>query len=102
VSRAGAHLEQATRATGSQQVKEAPPLVNLERLPLPAVASGRRGRPVRAAKAGNDPGVLLHGHDRIVAAASSRSPPTGKACPYTGMPATNGRYNAITTITEHH
>ncbi len=69
---AGAHLEQTGRAAVSQQIKEAPPLVNLERLLRPAVAFGRHGRPVRVTEAGNDPVVLLHGRDRTLAAASNR------------------------------
>jgi hypothetical protein len=66
---AGAHLEQTGRAPVPEQVKEAPPLVNLERFLLPAVALGRGGGPVRLAEAGNDLAVLLHGQDRTVAVA---------------------------------
>jgi hypothetical protein len=69
--RAGTYLEQASRVPLPEQVKEALPLINFERLLHPAVAFGGRGRPVRLTEVGNDPLVLLHGHDRMLAAACS-------------------------------
>jgi hypothetical protein len=60
----GTHLQQADCAAVLEQLKEAPPLVNLERLLHPAVAICRRGRPVRLAKADKDAVGLLHSQDR--------------------------------------
>jgi hypothetical protein len=69
VPRAGAYLQQTRRVPFPEQIKEALPLIDFERLLPPAVAFGGRSWPILLTQAGNDPVVLLHGQDRILAAA---------------------------------
>ena len=73
---AGAYLKQASRAPFPQQIKEAPPLIDIERLLPPAVAFGGCSWPIGPTQVGDDLVVLLHGQDRIRAAACTRPPPT--------------------------